>query len=81
MAFCTRCGRPNEQRGALSGAGGVAGLGSMFLLVGLAMWIFGIGGYLPNGGADEPASAIYLKIRRIFFKSASPGGRGARSDS
>ena len=46
----------------------------MFLLVALAMWIFGIGGYLPNGEADEPAGAIYLKIGRIFFKSASPPG-------
>ena len=28
--------------GALSGAGGAAGLGSIFLLIALAMWIFGM---------------------------------------
>jgi hypothetical protein len=28
--------------GALSGAGGASGLGSIFLLIALAMWIFGM---------------------------------------
>jgi hypothetical protein len=71
MAFCTKCGPPNERRGALSGAGGVAGLGSIFLLIALGRGSSAWWRLTPQRDRRTSKRRLF-EDRKDFLQEASP---------